>query len=166
VEFIASPSDNNLPLICKGQVENFPERIAAFSLNVACKLIYLKNKFHSFLFLVLPAEMKIIDSTLLSNLTVGNDNLGEFECRTSISNPQAILTIIRQSNDGVKHSDIQYKTSSTYTNGINSIKFMVSFSRDVWCKFSEPALMIPMSLQQLQGGKGETPGVSTPLVLH
>jgi hypothetical protein len=93
--------------------------------------------------------MKIIDSTLLSNLTVGNDNLGEFECRTSISNPQAILTIIRQANDGVKHSDIQYKTSSTYINGINSIKFMVSFilwSRNVRCKFSEHALMIPMSL--------------------
>ena len=37
VEFIASPSDNQLPLICKGQVENFPERIASFTLNVACK---------------------------------------------------------------------------------------------------------------------------------
>jgi hypothetical protein len=39
VEFIASSSDNNLPLICKGQVESFPERIASFTLNVACKLI-------------------------------------------------------------------------------------------------------------------------------
>ena len=38
VEFIASSSDNNLPLICKGQVESFPERIASFTLNVACKL--------------------------------------------------------------------------------------------------------------------------------
>lgn len=37
VEFIAAPSDNNLPLICKGQVESFPERIASFTLNVACK---------------------------------------------------------------------------------------------------------------------------------
>ena len=37
VEFIASPSDNNLSLICKGQVENFPERIASFTLNVVCK---------------------------------------------------------------------------------------------------------------------------------
>ena len=44
-----------------------------------------------------------------------------------LSNPQAILTIIRQTNDGIKHSDIQYKTSSTYINGINSIKFMVYF---------------------------------------
>lgn len=69
--------------------------------------------------------MKILDSTLLSNLTIGNDNLGEFECRTSLSNPQAILTIIRQTNDGIKHSDILYKTPSTYINGINSIKFMV-----------------------------------------
>jgi hypothetical protein len=69
--------------------------------------------------------MKIIDSRILSNLTVGNDNLGEFECRTSLSNPQAILTIIRQSNDGVKHSDIQYRTPSTYINGINSIRFVV-----------------------------------------
>ncbi|CAF1198899.1 unnamed protein product [Adineta steineri] len=109
VEFIASSSDNNLPLICKGQVETFPERIASFSLNVV----------------FLPTEMKIIDSTILSNLTVGNDSLGEFECRTSISNPQATLTIIRQSNDGIKHSDIPYKTSSTYLNGINSIKFML-----------------------------------------
>ncbi len=49
VEFIASPSDNNLPLICKGQVETFPERIAAFSLNVACKLIYLKKQIFYFL---------------------------------------------------------------------------------------------------------------------
>ncbi|CAF5074428.1 unnamed protein product, partial [Rotaria socialis] len=68
--------------------------------------------------------MKIIDSTILSSLSVGNDNLGEFECRTSLSNPQATLSIIRQSNDGVKHLDIEYKTPSTYINGINSIKFM------------------------------------------
>ncbi len=39
VEFIASPSDNNLPLVCKGQVASFPERIASFALNVACKFI-------------------------------------------------------------------------------------------------------------------------------
>jgi hypothetical protein len=69
--------------------------------------------------------MKIIDSTILSNLTIGNDNLGEFECRTSLSNPQAMLTIIRQTNDGIKHSNILYKTPSIYINGINSIKFMV-----------------------------------------
>ncbi len=37
VEFIASAADNNLSLICKGQVESFPERIASFTLNVACK---------------------------------------------------------------------------------------------------------------------------------
>jgi hypothetical protein len=43
VEFIASSTDNNLPLICKGQVESFPERIASFTLNVACKLIRKKN---------------------------------------------------------------------------------------------------------------------------
>ena len=77
--------------------------------------------------LVLPHEMKIIDSSILSNLTIGYDNLQEFECRTSISNPQAILTVIRQTNDGIKHSDIQYKTPSVYRNGINSIKFMVCF---------------------------------------
>ena len=41
VEFVASPSDNQLPLICKGQVESFPERTASFTLNVACK--WLKN---------------------------------------------------------------------------------------------------------------------------
>ncbi len=69
--------------------------------------------------------MKIIDSRILSNLTVGNDNLDEFECRTSLSNPQAILTIIRQTNDGIKHSDIQYRTPSIYINGINSIRFVV-----------------------------------------
>jgi hypothetical protein len=69
--------------------------------------------------------MRIIDSTILSNLTVGNDNLGELECRTSLSNPQAILTIIRQTNDGIKHSDISYRTPSTYINGINSIKFLL-----------------------------------------
>lgn len=70
--------------------------------------------------------MKIIDSSLLSNLTVGHDNLGEFECRTSLSNPQATLTIIRQTNGGAKFSDILYKTPSTYINGINSIRFMVT----------------------------------------
>jgi hypothetical protein len=85
------------------------------------------SKSYLFCFSVLPIEMRIIDSTLLSNLTVGNDNLGEFECRTSISNPQATLTVIRQSNDGKKHTDIQYKTPSSYINGINSIKFMVCF---------------------------------------
>lgn len=37
VEFITLASDNGLPLICKGQVENFPERIASFTLNVTCK---------------------------------------------------------------------------------------------------------------------------------
>lgn len=127
MEFLAAPSDNNLPLIGKGQVEGFPERIASFTLNVACKLaeLWIFNE-RFFLALVLPAEMRIIDSTLLSNLTVGYDNLGEFECRTSLSNPQAILTIIRQTNDGVKHSDILYKTPSSYIDGINSIKFMVN----------------------------------------
>lgn len=40
VEFAASPYDNNLPLICKGQVANFPERIASFTLHVVCKSIY------------------------------------------------------------------------------------------------------------------------------
>ena len=44
VEFLASPSDNNLPLICKGQVESFPERIASFTLDVACKAFFLINK--------------------------------------------------------------------------------------------------------------------------
>ena len=83
------------------------------------------KRFVFFLNIVLPSELRIIDSTLLSNLTIGNDNLGEFECRTSLSNPQAILSIIRQTNDGIKHLDILYKTPSTYINGINSIKFMV-----------------------------------------
>ena len=39
VEFIATSSDNGLPLVCKGQVESFPERTAAFTLSVACKSI-------------------------------------------------------------------------------------------------------------------------------
>lgn len=43
VEFIALPSDNNLPLVCKGQVANFPERVASFTLNVVCKLIDIFN---------------------------------------------------------------------------------------------------------------------------
>ena len=41
VEFLVSSSDNNLPLTCKGQVENFPQRIASFLLNITCKLFYL-----------------------------------------------------------------------------------------------------------------------------
>jgi len=67
----------------------------------------------------------IIENTILSNLSIDNDNPRVFECRTSISNPQAQLTITRQGNDGQKYLDIQYKTSSTYINGINSIQFMV-----------------------------------------
>ena len=61
-----------------------------------------------------------------------DNNLSEFECRTSLSNPQAQLTLFRQSNDGQKHFDIQYKTSSLYKNGINSIKFMVYFLVNFW----------------------------------
>jgi hypothetical protein len=57
-----------------------------------------------------------------------NDIPNEFECRTSSSNPQVQLKIIRQSKDGQKHFDIQSKTPSSYINGINSIKFMVDFS--------------------------------------
>ena len=71
-------------------------------------------------------EMRIINSELLSNLSMTNESLGEFECRTSASNPRAVLTIIRQSNDGVKHADIQVRPSESYINGSNSIKFMVS----------------------------------------
>ena len=37
VEFLVLSSDNNLPLTCKGQVENFPQKIASFILNVTCK---------------------------------------------------------------------------------------------------------------------------------
>jgi hypothetical protein len=67
----------------------------------------------------------VINNALFSNLSMDNDDPIEFECRTSISNPQVQLTITRQSNDGQKHFDIQYKTSTSYINGINSIKFMV-----------------------------------------
>jgi hypothetical protein len=67
----------------------------------------------------------IVESEILSNLSMDNNLYGEFECRTSISNPQAQLSITRQSNDGQKHLDIQYRTPSSYNNGINSIKFIV-----------------------------------------
>ncbi|CAF4627914.1 unnamed protein product [Rotaria sp. Silwood2] len=109
VEFIASPLDNNLLLTCKGQVEKFPEHIVSFQLNVTFP----------------PEEIIIIGNEFFSNLSMNNDTYNEFECRTSISNPQTQLTIIRQSNDGQKHFDIRYKTSDTYINGINSIKFML-----------------------------------------
>ncbi|CAF1488244.1 unnamed protein product [Rotaria sordida] len=109
IEFLALPSDNNLLLTCKGQVEKFPEHIASFQLNV----IYL------------PEKIIIIGNEFFSNLSMDDDICNEFECRTSISNPQTQLTIIRQSNDGEKHFDIRYKTSSIYINGINSIKFML-----------------------------------------
>jgi len=69
----------------------------------------------------------IIENTILSNLSIDNDNPRVFECRTSISNPQAQLIITRQTNDGQQHHDFQYKTSSSYINGINSIQFMVHF---------------------------------------
>lgn len=38
VNFTATSADNNLPLTCKGQVQNFPAKLASFTLNVLCKL--------------------------------------------------------------------------------------------------------------------------------
>ena len=67
----------------------------------------------------------IIEHTNFSN---DSDNSRLFECRTSISNPQVQLTITRQTSDGTKHHDIQYKTSNSYTNGINSLQFTVCSS--------------------------------------
>ena len=67
----------------------------------------------------------IVDHPIFSNLSLDHDNCRVFECRTSSSNPQAQLTVYRQANDGTKHMDIQYKTSSAYINGINSIQFTV-----------------------------------------
>jgi hypothetical protein len=69
----------------------------------------------------------IIDNPILSNLSLDIDNSRVFECRTSSSNPQVQLTVFRQSKDGEKYLDIQYKTSSTYIDGINSIQFMVNY---------------------------------------
>jgi hypothetical protein len=79
-----------------------------------------------FIIIVLPEEIIIIEKTRFSNLSIDNDNSRVFECRTSISNPQAQLMVSRQTNDGQKHFDIQYITSSSYINGINSIQFMVN----------------------------------------
>lgn len=45
VNFTASPSDDNLPLTCKGQVEHFPQKLASFTLNVLCE--YLRDFFTS-----------------------------------------------------------------------------------------------------------------------
>lgn len=75
----------------------------------------------------LPSEMRITNSGLLSNLSIGSDEQTEFECQTSISNPEATLTITRQSNDGIKHSDIRYESTSNYADGKNSIRFKVSY---------------------------------------
>ncbi|CAM4919915.1 unnamed protein product [Rotaria socialis] len=113
VEFIASPSDNNRLLTCQGQVEEFPRHIASFILNIT----------------FLPIDIAIIENERFANLSMhsgdddDDDKHYEFECRTSLSNPQAQLTIFRQSNDGKIHPDIQYITSLSYINGINSIKF-------------------------------------------
>jgi hypothetical protein len=70
----------------------------------------------------------IIDNSSLSNLSSDHDNSRVFECRTSLSNPQVQLNVFRQGKDGQKYLDIQYKTSSTYINGINSIQFSVNYS--------------------------------------
>ncbi len=128
VNFIASSSDNNLPLTCKGQVDNFPQKLASFLLNITCKkLEKFERNFSFFSIIVLPEEIMIIDNPILSNLSLDNDNSRVFECRTSSSNPQVQLTVFRQSKDGEKYLDIQYKTSSTYIDGINSIQFMVNY---------------------------------------
>jgi hypothetical protein len=68
----------------------------------------------------------IVGNELLSNLSLDGGSPGEFECRTSVSNPQAQLKVTRRSLDGQEHTDIQYRTTSSYQDGINSIKFMVS----------------------------------------
>ena len=78
--------------------------------------------------IVLPEEMTIVDHEFFSNLSLDQDNCRVFECRTSPSNPQAQLTVYRQSMDGTIHRDIQYKTSTSYVNGINSIQFTVEYS--------------------------------------
>lgn len=67
----------------------------------------------------------IVDHPIFSNLTLEHDHCRVFECRTSRSNPQAQLTVYRQGIDGIKHMDIQYKTSNSYINGMNSIQFTV-----------------------------------------
>jgi hypothetical protein len=131
VNFIATSSDNNLSLTCQGQVDNFQQKLASFILNITCKkLENIRNRFLFFYFIliiVLPEEIMIIDNLILSNLSFDNDNSRIFECRTSPSNPQLQLTVFRQTKDGQKYFDIQYKTSSTYINGINSIQFMVNY---------------------------------------
>ncbi|CAF1409739.1 unnamed protein product [Adineta steineri] len=109
VKFIVSASDNNLPLTCKGQVDSFPQKFASFILNIT----------------FLPDEIMIIGNEFFSNLSINNDDSREFECRTSSSNPPAQLKITRQTNDGQKHLDIQYKKPKSLTNGNNSIKFML-----------------------------------------
>ncbi|CAF1528193.1 unnamed protein product [Rotaria sp. Silwood1] len=109
IEFIVLPSDHNVFLTCKGQVDKFPEHIASFQLNIT----------------FLPEEITIINNEFFSNLSMNNQIYNEFECRTSISNPQTQLTIIRQTNNGEKYFDIQYTSINSYINGINSIKFML-----------------------------------------
>lgn len=37
VNFTASPTDHHLALTCKGQVQNFPAKLASFTMNVLCK---------------------------------------------------------------------------------------------------------------------------------
>ena len=69
----------------------------------------------------------IIDHAILSNLSLDQQNCRVFECRTSLSNPQVQLTVYRQSKNGQKYMDIQYKTSTLYIDGINSIQFMVEY---------------------------------------
>ena len=75
--------------------------------------------------LVLPETIMIVGNELLSNLSLDNGGPGELECRTSVSNPQAQLKVTRRSADGQEHADIQYKTASSFRDGINSIKFLV-----------------------------------------
>ena len=70
----------------------------------------------------------IIDNSSLSNLSSDHDSSKIYECRTSLSNPQVQLTVFREGKNGQKYLDIQYKTSTTYTNGINSIQFTVDYS--------------------------------------
>ena len=77
------------------------------------------------LFLVLPETIIIVGNASLTNLSLDVESEREFECRTSPSNPRGQLKVFRRLQNGEEIGDIQYRTSSSYQNGINSIKFLV-----------------------------------------
>lgn len=124
VEFLVSADDHLLPLICQGQVAQFPLHTITFYLNVTCQALSLLHcSSNSFLLsLVPPKELEIVQTDLLKNLSMDDDGPGDIECRASASNPRVYFKVFRRTKTGEEYHDLQVIDQQE-----RSIKFRVRF---------------------------------------